>query len=144
MKAEEAYFTVEAALVFPFVLGALIMTVFLFVFQYDRCLMEQDVGKLMLYTGSLNMEQAEEARERLRKRAAEIHGEKYVAWQQEVMQITVEKNEIRVEGRGNLTFPVPSWNFFNGRNIWEASCMRSTVQLKAAEYIRTYRKLKGE
>ena len=47
-KKAGAYLTVEAALILPMVLGVIILVIYLLFFQYDRCLMEQNVGKLAL------------------------------------------------------------------------------------------------
>ena len=38
----DGYFTVEAALIFPFVMGVILLVIYMWFFQYDRCLMEQD------------------------------------------------------------------------------------------------------
>ena len=41
---QNAYFTVEAALIIPLVLGILVFLIFIMFYQYDRCLLEQDIG----------------------------------------------------------------------------------------------------
>ena len=43
-----AYFTVEAAMVMSLVLSVVVMVVYIMFFQYNRCIMEQDVGTLVL------------------------------------------------------------------------------------------------
>ena len=52
MRERNAYFTVEAALVLPLVTGAILFVIYTMLFQYDRCLLEQDIGALALW-GSL-------------------------------------------------------------------------------------------
>ena len=140
---KNAYFTVEAALVFPLVLGALLLTVFLLVFQYDRCLMEQDMGLLALFAREPDTEDEKEATALLSCRAAEIYWDKYVAWEQEKLQITMEKKEIRIEGEGTLMFPVPKWNFYNGNNMWEAKRIYTVKQLDPVDFIRICRRVEG-
>lgn len=45
MKSREnAYFTVEAAMVMPIVVFVIALLIYLGLFQYDRCLREQDMG----------------------------------------------------------------------------------------------------
>lgn len=143
LRKENAYFTVEAALVLPLVMGALLLTIFLFVFQYDRCLMEQDAGLLVLYAATLEAENGEEATMLLNGRASELYWDKYVAWEMEKLQINREKNEVRIEGEGKLTFPVPGWNFFNGNNVWRAKVLHRAVQFSPVDFIRMYRRIQG-
>ncbi|MCM1099219.1 MAG: hypothetical protein NC427_14260 [Ruminococcus flavefaciens] len=136
-----AYFTVEAALIFPLATGALILTVFLFIFQYDRCLLEQDVGLLLLYAGTLEMEGSDETA-LIRRRAAELSQEKYVAWETEELQVQIRNGETEIWGSGKLTFPLPDWNFFVGDNEWEARAFRKSLRLSPADFIRTYRRIR--
>ena len=72
MRKKDAYFTVEAAMVFPFVMGAVLFTIFMFIFQYDRCLMEQDIGMLVLYASNLSMEDGEKTMALMKARASEL------------------------------------------------------------------------
>ena len=44
-KNYKAYFTVEAAVLYPIVLGVIVLMTYLLFFQYDRCLLEQDMGR---------------------------------------------------------------------------------------------------
>ena len=140
---KNAYFTVEAALVFPLVLGALLLTVFLLVFQYDRCLMEQDMGLLALYARELDTEDEEKTVALLNRRATEIYRDQYVAWEQEKLQITMEKNEIKIVGEGTMTFPVPEWNFYNGNNMWRAKRICVAMRLDPVDFIRIFRRVEG-
>lgn len=143
LRRIKAYFTVEAALVLPFAMGALLLTIFLFIFQYDRCLMEQDAGLLVLYAGTLEAEDGEEAALLINEKASEIYWDKYVAWEMEKLQVIWEKNEVRVEGEGKLTFPVPGWNFYNEKNVWRAKVLRSAVRFSPVDFIRVYRRIQG-
>lgn len=143
MRWENAYFTVEAALIFPFVMGTLLLIIFLFIFQYDRCLMEQDIGMLVLYAENLNTQDKDEAISLMKSRASEIYWDKYFAWKQEELQITIEKNEICVKGTGTLTFPVPEWNFINRANVWKAKSIQRAIRLNPVDFIRIYRRTEG-
>ena len=49
MRDRNAYFTVEAALVLPVVIGAILFVIYMMLFQYDRCLLEQDIGGIALW-----------------------------------------------------------------------------------------------
>lgn len=139
-----AYFTVEAALVLPLVMGALIFTVFLFIFQYDRCLLEQDINRLAICAGTAAAENSEELEAIIHKKASEIFMDKYAAWKMNELQITVKGDKVSVRGGGYLTLPLPEWNFFREENEWGARTLRETLRISPADYIRLYRKIKDE
>ena len=44
----KAYFTVEAACILPMILGVFAFVIYAMLFQYDRCLLEQDAFLLLL------------------------------------------------------------------------------------------------
>ena len=55
-KNYKAYFTVEAAVLYPIVLGVIVLMTYLLFFQYDRCLLEQDMGRAAVRSGSMDAE----------------------------------------------------------------------------------------
>ena len=59
-KNYKAYFTVEAAVLYPIVLGVIVLMTYLLFFQYDRCLLEQDMGRAAVRSGSRWMQKKEE------------------------------------------------------------------------------------
>lgn len=139
----DAYFTVEAALVLPMVMSALILTVFLFLFQYDRCLLEQDMNMLAVCAGTVTAENRDALEKSIRESAAGISADKYVAWKMEELQAVVNGDKVSVRGRGSLILPVPEWNLFGKENTWSAGGQRETRRISPADYIRLYRKIKG-
>lgn len=140
----KAYFTVEASLIFPLTTSALILTVFLFIFQYDRCLLEQDAGLLVLYAGTLEADGDQEMTASIRRRAADLSMEKYAAWEMEELRIVLRNGETEIHGAGKLTLPLPDWRLFVGDNKWEASVSRRAIRLSPPDFIRTYRRILRE
>lgn len=146
MKSVNAYFTVEAALVLPLVMGAMIMGLYFFCYQYNRCLLEQDMGSLMIRSCEIaaeNVDRTDEIRRDIKLRAEELNLNKYVAWEMTALNIKLEKNHISLTGQGQLTFPVPGWNLWNHNNVWEAKVSYEGSRLSPVFYIRQYRKLHG-
>lgn len=140
---QNGYFTVEAALILPLVMGALILTVSLFFFQYDRCLLEQDVNVLAICAGTAMAEDEAELAAIIRRRALEISSDKYAAWRMTRLEAFVRGRKVSVTGAGDLTLPLPEWNFFRQEDGWSAQVLRETQRISPAEYIRLYRKIKG-
>lgn len=140
---QNAYFTAEAALVLPLVMGAVIFTVFLFIFQYDRCLLEQDMNMLAVWAGTAPAENAGDLETIIRRKTSEISQDKYIVWETDALQITVKGDEVTVDGGGSLTFPLPEWNFFETGNVWSARTRRETLRISPADFVRLYRKITG-
>lgn len=146
MKDSNAYFTIEAALVLPLVIGAMMMGLYLFCYQYDRCLLEQDMGSLLIFScaqATENADSTDEIRENIELRAGELNRKKYAAWELTALDIKLEKNHISIIGQGQLTFPVPGWNLWNNINVWEAKVSYGSNRLSPVFYIRQYRKIHG-
>lgn len=146
MKAKNAYFTVEAALVLPMVMSAMLVGIYLFCYQYDRCLLEQDMGSLLIWGSAIaaeNVGETEKIAESLRQRAAQINRVKYAAWKLTAIDIRLERNDLSLTGQGELAFPIPGWNLWNQDNLWEAQVSYESSWLSPVFYVRQYRKLHG-
>lgn len=146
MNRRNAYFVVEAALVLPLVMSAMMMGIYLFCYQYDRCLLEQDMGSLMIWSSVIATENAGESgkiKEGLQAHASNINLGKYAAWEMTIVAIKLEKNDISLAGRGELAFPIAGWNRWNDDNLWEAEVKYRCDRLSPVFYIRQYRKLQG-
>ena len=145
-ERQNAYFTVEAALVLPLVISAVLLATYLFCFQYDRCLLEQDMGGLALWSSAAASgysENTEDLNMLLAQRAADVYQGKYVAWKNTNVEIRLEKNQVSVSGSGELRFPMPEWNLWNDSSLWEAKKSFQNSRHSPVFYIRQYRKLKG-
>lgn len=60
-RSEEAYFTVEAALVLPIVMLLTVMMIFLAIYSYDRCVMEHSAYEAALRGTNSHFRTAREA-----------------------------------------------------------------------------------
>lgn len=137
--SKNAYFTVEAALVFPYAIGILLFVVYMLLFQYDRCLLEQDVGMAALWGCYVEAEGTETLKEMIQKHMEDLYQDKYAAWKMEAFEARLEKNCFSVTGRGALTFPAPAWNFWSGKNSWVAEKKCSFRRISATEFVRLCR-----
>ena len=146
MNGRNAYFVVEAALVLPLIMSAMMMGIYLFCYQYDRCLLEQDIGRLTIWSSTITTENAgesEKIKDSLQALESDINLKKYAAWEMTTVDIKLEKNCISLTGRGELAFPVAGWNWWNDDNLWEAEVQYKCDRLSPVFYIRQYRKLQG-
>ncbi len=139
-NSENAYFTVEAAMVLPIILGVTLLVMYLGFFQYDRCLMEQDIGALALKGCSLDDDNKEKLLQKLDEYAVKLNREKYIAWNHDEVVIKLSGNKVTVSGGGELMFP-----YANGAigEKWHSAVVYTNQRIDPVNYIRTYRKLTG-
>lgn len=138
-----AYFTVEAALVLPIVMGVILLMIYLWFFQYDRCLMEQDAGILALRGTTIEAPNNQERVRLLTKEARQIYGDKYVAWEGGKEAISIQEGKMRVKKAGRLRFPFQGLQFWSGKDVWEAEALYENQLLSPMSIIRNYRKITG-
>lgn len=139
-RGVKAYFTLEAVLVLPLVLGVIGVVLFLLVYQYDRLLLEQDLGMLSVRVSSFAVpwEETEQEFTRLQKGVAK---EKYLlgTWQTPTLEI----NPGKVSVCGEIRFP------FEGRGTvmekWEGGISASYKNRKYSPLfiIRSCKKVKA-
>lgn len=138
-----AYFTVEAALILPMALGVIVLIMYLWFFQYDRCLLEQDAGILALRGTVIEAENPQKRVQLLTKEAEQMYQDKYIAWEDAKVAITMKQGKIQVKKEGALRFPFQGLAFEKGKNIWETEAVYENRILTPTSVIRYYRKLTG-
>lgn len=142
-KLLQAYFTLEASLLLPFVLGIILMIVYLWFFQYDRCLLEQDMGALALRGSASVLEEKETRMRWLEGQEKKREKEKYVGWEEGNVEMKLEKNILKVEGSGRVRFPFSGMNFWREATVWEAEAAYENRITSPVLFVRTCRKLTG-
>ena len=143
-KRENGYLTVEAAMVFPVVLSVQILIVYLLLFQYDRCLLNQDAARLTVLGCSADEKEKTELAEYLRPCTGELSKEKYAAWNMDFLTMELAGDNICVEGNGRLLFPGIGWGIWEKTDFRETGVTYKSKKLHPVIWIRQCRKGKGE
>ncbi|MBR1703689.1 MAG: hypothetical protein IJ716_17385 [Lachnospiraceae bacterium] len=139
----DGYFTVEAALLFPFVTGVILLVIYMLFWEYDRCLMEQSTAMLALRGCTLQItEEKYLAAEVLRQSRED--DKPYVAWNLQEAKICVKGNEFIVSRAGSLKFPFKGLDFWNGGNSWEYEVCYENCRINPVLFIRSFKKLGGK
>lgn len=135
------YFTVEAAMLMPIVCVVILLVVYLWFFQYNRCLMEQDVGALALRGAVMQTEDNEERMENLRSQADAIYRDKYVAWKYDEAELEIGHGTVSVKQTGGIQIPfgIPGSN----ETMAEYAAICENHLLNPVIFVRSYRKLTG-
>lgn len=101
----DGYFTVEAALVLPVVLGVYLFLIVLLFIQHDRCLMEQDMASMLIK--AVNHEGTPKQQlEYLQELTAQWDREQYLWLQHEPPHCTVRGQQICLEAEGVYSMPI--------------------------------------
>lgn len=138
----KAYFTVEAAMVFPIVLAVQVLLIYLLFFQYNRCLMEQDAGVLSVRSSTLGEEDDWMLLERMQGEAEKLYQEKYIGWEFHSPTLEVKRNRIRIrqEGQQIFHFANTEWQVGNG---WSTDIAYDTQRISPMTFVRSWRKITG-
>lgn len=142
MKKIDAYFTVEASLVLPIVLAAILFVIYLLFFQYDRCLMEQNTGRLALQGCTIQLADREELVRELKNRAC-VEDNRYILWKTENATIVLKGDSVSVKCSGEILFPFRGMMSWSGDSIWSEECTYENNRIMPVQFIRDCRKLTG-
>ena len=137
-KKAKAYFTVEAAVLYPIVLGIIVLMTYLLFFQYDRCLLDQDMGRAAVIAGGKWMEKKEELNRHLQTKEMFFDNSKYIAWETELPIWKLERNQVTVEQTGRLEYPFPDMG--TKQKYWSARASFQVERNNPIVSVRTYRK----
>ncbi len=141
-RTENGYFTVEASLVMPVVLGVVLMTVYLWIFQYDRCRQDQDTGLLAMQAAGWRNLTAEERCDGVIFEGDPADPEVYLGWDMGELKARQQGYRLEVERTGRLAFPLPGWNLLPGKDIWEARSRYENRTLSPVKVVRSYQETK--
>lgn len=137
-KEYGAYFTVEAAILYPVVLGVTVLMIYLLFFQYDRCLLDQDMGRAAVMGGGRWMQKKEELDQQLQKKDMFFEEGQYIAWEKELPLWKLEKDRITVEQTGRLKYPF--WNMGTTQKYWSTKASFRAERTNPVNYLRKYRR----
>lgn len=125
----KAYFTVEAACVLPIVLGVYLFLIYGMFYQYDRCLLEQDTALM-----AVEYESFPQGRD----------AQRYLAWQQEEMDIRIGEGKVQVQSAGSVVVPFAGLEKWIHENNIRISTVYTKREISPTDWIRIFRKLMEE
>jgi len=138
--SENAYFSVEATLVFTVVLGIVFLLIGMMFFQYNRCLLEQDLSAVLLRTCSMRTDNERLSEDVLRDEINQIDWTKYIAWSENDITSEIQGNRIRIMGKGKTEFLLlllPGEKAGETEATYEVSC------IDPVDCLRLYKKVYG-
>lgn len=143
VRKSAAYFTVEAAMVLTATMGVVILLVYIIFLQYDRCLLEMDMGSLALKGCALQEKNNDDLLKKLVVCEREIYWDKYIAWESAEACIEINGSTVRVEQKGYLKFPFTKIMSQDEESLWQVYASYENCRVSPVVFLRTCRKLKG-
>lgn len=137
------YFTVEAALIFPFVIAVILLVMYIWFYLYDSCLMDQDFAGVLMKGTAVQHVSNDERIEYIETKVKNLYREQYVFWDWGNFTTKISGGKIEISVSGSLSFPFKELNFWNDENTWETDRSYSSAILKSVFIIRTFRKFTG-
>ncbi|MDE5893940.1 MAG: hypothetical protein K2H45_13545 [Acetatifactor sp.] len=101
----EGFFSVEAALVLPIVLGVYLFLIVMLFLQYDRCLLEQDMASIMVKAGNYEGT-PQQTMEYLQELTAQWEQGRYLWVTPQAPYFTIQGSQIRLQAAGEYTVPI--------------------------------------
>lgn len=141
-KGVGAYFTVEAAMVLPIVLSVILFILYAMFFQYDRCLLEQDMGALALRGAAMQIDDKEALAGEIKEQANQMDCGKYLMWECGEINLRLEGNQLCVSREGQLKYPFSGFGI-GGERLWRAETEYENYRINPTSFVRTCRKLTG-
>ncbi|MCR4617483.1 MAG: pilus assembly protein [Lachnospiraceae bacterium] len=139
----KGYFTLEAALIMPIVLGIVFLVIYMWFYAYDRCLMEQDMGTSLasgVYAQNVNEEQRVAG---MLAKYSSIYKDQYFGWESGQASASYEMGELSIKQNGQIRFPFGGLRFWDEDNTWSHERLYKATIIKKIFGIRTIRKLEG-
>lgn len=124
----KAYFTVEAACILPIVFGVYVFLIYGMFYQYDRCLLEQDVA-LQVLKEQWGTEQT----------TGEL--EQYLAFGLEENVLKKGDGKVEAYASGTVAVPFKELMAWTDNDNWRMEATFSSVDVDHAEWIRLRRKI---
>ena len=137
---QNAYFTVEAALIIPLVLGILVFLIFIMFYQYDRCLLEQDIGMVVFWGATVRAHNNQQLMEEVQNREANIYWEKYILFYPQEMKASIGNGKVSVEKRGDISILFSGLSTVPGLKSWEITTCYTNRRLSPKFILRSIKK----
>ncbi len=136
------YFTVEAALIMPFVMLIIIMMLFLAVYCYNRCVLEQCAYEAALRGSSNRYRENTLAIQEAMDAAATLTEGKLFALKNLNYEVTVDMNRITVIYTAELNMPFVSWITREfGNQDFKLEVKREALRNRQITLVRAFRKI---
>ena len=143
LQRENAYFSLEACLIMPIVFWTIIFVMYMGFYQYDKCVLQQDLFRMLIRGSWQKFLSNEELAQKMKEEDAKWYYEKYVLCNWENKQLEVGHNEIRIAQTAVFDVKVPLIGKWTTNGDMEICADFTGTRIHPVETIRSCRKLEG-
>lgn len=140
---QNAYFTLEACLIMPFVFGVIVFIMYVGFYSYNKCLLRQDTYRLLIRGGQVKNASNEEVINKIKEEESRWYYDKYVICLWEDKIIRVERDSINISNNGRMKVSIPFVEEIVGDNVWKMSIDAKANRIHPIDTIRSCRKVES-
>lgn len=126
----------------PCVLAAIVTMIYLLFYQYDRCMMEHDLGLLMLEAYAVQSDDADDWLTVLQSGAAD-GDDRLLAIETGELAVSIRGRRIRLSMEGTVRYPFAGFQTGATQESWGISAQLTGHKILPVNFIRNYRKILG-
>lgn len=126
------YFTVEAALLLPFVIGTIVYIIYFQFFWYNRCLMDQETAMLGVRAVQDTYSDGEKIKQNLIRWREGFLTDRYINWEADEPTLICGRGRLSVRQKGSLE----AWN-----SVWNAETAYENKKIQTSVFLRICRKI---
>ena len=104
----------------PMVISSMLLIIYMWLFQYDRCLMELNIDEAIVKSEARFAKDNNESMAILKNDISDIDYCRYILWEDRKTELKISRGVITVSQKGSLVFPFKSFAFWGGDNLWSA------------------------
>lgn len=141
--SQNAYFTLEACLIMPFVFGVIIFIMYVGFYSYDKCLLRQDTYRLLIRGCQIKNASNEDVMKRIKEEESKWYYDKYVMCVWADKRISVEYNSIDISGGCVLNVSNPFADRLGTEKTWDINIEAEVARIHPIDTIRSCRKIES-
>lgn len=127
------YFTVEAALLLPFVIGTIVYIIYFQFFWYNRCLMDQETAMMGVRAVQDISGDGETIKRNLVQWREGFLTDRYMNWKADEPVLICGHGRLAIRQKGSLE----AWNA-----VWNAETVYENKRIQPSAFLRSLRKIK--
>lgn len=140
---ENAYFTIEASLILSIVFFVFYFVIYIGFYQYNRCLLEQDIYRLLIRAEQTVFLDNKELLQEVKRQEADWYYEKYAFCHWKEHELKVGKGKVEVAKSCSFDTGLRLFPMWTKNSEWAIAGSYVGKKICPEQIIRDYRKVKN-
>ena len=140
-EKENAYFSLEACMIMPIVFCAILFLIFVGFYQYDKCVLQQDVFRMLIRGSQQKFLTNEEVSQKVKEEDIGWYYDKYFLCRWDSKIVEVEYDKLRIAHDAVFQAAGPMIVEWTGCDFWGMCIDFTSVRIHPVETIRNCRRV---